>query len=66
MRWGDIETYPGADGHHWSNRVVGSGIAANQRDSKAKAQAKGREMARVRHVSHYTTELGGLPVLSDE
>jgi hypothetical protein len=50
MPKGDIETYH-EDGK-WKNKVEGSSRAASTHDTKAQAQAKGREMAMKRKVEH--------------
>ena len=50
MPKGDIETYY-EDGE-WKNKVEGGQRASNTADTKAEAQAKGREMANDRGVEH--------------
>jgi hypothetical protein len=50
MPKGDIETY--FEKGVWKNKVEGSSRAANTADTKAEAQARGREMAKARKVEH--------------
>jgi hypothetical protein len=50
MPKGDIETY--YENGVWKNKVEGSSRAANTADTKAAAEAKGREMAQKRKVEH--------------
>ncbi len=50
MAKGDIETYY-EDGQ-WKNRPQGNDRASNTAETKAEAQAKGREMAIDRGVEH--------------
>lgn len=57
MPKGDIETYH-EDGQ-WKNKVEGSSRAANVHDTKAEAQAKGREMAEARKVEHIIKKQDG-------
>jgi hypothetical protein len=57
MAKGDISTYH-EDGQ-WKNKVEGSSRAANVHDTKAEAQAKGRDMAKERHVEHTIRKLDG-------
>jgi hypothetical protein len=57
MPTGDIETYH-EDGQ-WKNKVEGSGRAANVHQTKAEAQAQGREMAIERGVEHLIRNLDG-------
>lgn len=47
---GDVETY--FEGDWWKNKVQGSTRAANVYETKAEAQAAGRDMARSRRVEH--------------
>lgn len=57
MPKGDIETYY-EDGQ-WKNKVEGSSRAANTHDTKAEAQAKGRDMASDRKVEHIIKKQDG-------
>ena len=57
MAKGDIETYN--DDGVWKNRAEGNSRASNTAPTKAEAQAKGREMARERHVEHIVKKLDG-------
>lgn len=57
MTKGDIETYY-EDGQ-WKNKVQGSSRAANVHDTKAPAEAKGREMAQARKVEHHIKKQDG-------
>lgn len=57
MPKGDIETYY-EDGQ-WKNRAQGNQRASNTHDTKAKAQAKGREMAIDRDVEHFVKKQDG-------
>lgn len=50
MPKGDIETYYEDD--KWKNKVEGGSRASNTSDTKAEAQARGREMAKDRGVEH--------------
>lgn len=54
---GDIETYH-EDGQ-WKNRPQGNDRASNVHDTKAEAQATGREMAKDRHVEHVIKNMDG-------
>ncbi|WP_210651749.1 DUF2188 domain-containing protein [Nocardioides sp. SYSU D00065] len=54
---GDIETYY-EDGQ-WKNKVEGSSRAANVHETKAEAQAKGRQMAQERRVEHVIKKQDG-------
>jgi hypothetical protein len=47
---GDIETY--YEDREWKNRPQGNERASNTAETKAEAQAKGREMAIERDVEH--------------
>lgn len=57
MAKGDIETYN--EGDKWKNRAQGSKRASNTFDTKADAQAKGREMAIDRGVEHVIKKKDG-------
>ena len=57
MAKGDIETYR-EDGV-WKNRPQGNDRASNTADTKAEAQAKGREMAKERGVEHVIKKMDG-------
>ena len=50
MAKGDIETFFEDD--QWKNKVEGGSRASNTADTKAKAQAAGRQMAIERGVEH--------------
>jgi hypothetical protein len=50
MAKGDVETYH-EDGQ-WKNRIQGNHRASNTAETKAEAQAKGRQMAQERGVEH--------------
>lgn len=54
---GDVET--AYDGRRWYNRIVGSTVAANYRDTALDAELKGRAMAVARHVEHIVKDLDG-------
>ena len=54
---GDIETYH-EDGQ-WKNRAQGNSRASNVHDTKAAAQATGREMAKDRGVEHVIKKMDG-------
>ena len=54
---GTVET--AFDGTRWYNQVVGSGVAANFRDTALEAELKGREMAKARHVAHVVRDEAG-------
>lgn len=57
MAKGDIETYY-EDGQ-WKNRPQGNERASNTAETKAEAQAKGREMAIERNVEHIIKKQDG-------
>jgi hypothetical protein len=57
MATGDIETYY-EDGQ-WKNRPEGNSRASNTADTKADAQATGREMAKDRGVPGDDLQRGG-------
>lgn len=57
MAKGDIETYH--EGGVWKNRVQGGQRASNTADTKAEAQAVGRQMAIERNVEHVVKKLDG-------
>lgn len=57
MAKGDIETYY-EDGQ-WKNRPQGNERASNTAETKAEAQAKGREMAKDRGVEHLIKKQDG-------
>jgi hypothetical protein len=57
MAKGDIHTVH-RDGR-WFNEVEGSKRASNSADTKAEAQATGREMARKRRVEHHIHKIDG-------
>lgn len=57
MATGDIETY-NEDGV-WKNRVQGGQRASNTADTKADAQAAGRQMAINRRVEHVIKKRDG-------
>jgi len=57
MSKGDIETYH--EGGHWKNRAQGNGRASNVFDTKAEAQAAGRDMAKQRGVEHIIKKMDG-------
>jgi Uncharacterized protein conserved in bacteria (DUF2188) len=57
MAKGDVETY-NEDGV-WKNRVQGGQRASNTADTKAEAQAAGRQMAIDREVEHVIKKLDG-------
>lgn len=50
MAKGNVHTVPHGDG--WANKVEGSTRVSNTAETKAAAQAKGREMAVTRGVEH--------------
>ncbi|MGO4258205.1 hypothetical protein [Marmoricola sp. RAF53] len=54
---GNVET--AFDGVRWYNRIVGSSVAANYRDTALEAELKGREMARARRVDHIVLDEDG-------
>lgn len=49
----------GYDGTRWYNRVIGSEVVANFRDTATEAETKGREMAVRRHVDHIVLDQDG-------
>lgn len=57
MAKGDIETYH--EGGVWKNRVQGGERASNTAETKAQAQATGRQMAKDRGVEHVVKKLDG-------
>lgn len=57
MAKGDIETY--YDDGQWKNRPQGNDRASNVHDTKADAQATGREMAVDREVEHVIKNMDG-------
>jgi hypothetical protein len=57
MAKGDIETYH-EDGV-WKNRVQGGQRASNTAETKAEAQAIGRQMAIDRDVEHFVKKVDG-------
>lgn len=57
MAKGDVETY--YEGGRWKNRVQGNERASNTADTKAEAQAKGRDMAQDRGVEHMVKRQNG-------
>jgi hypothetical protein len=58
--YGNVET--GFDGDRWFNRVVGSYIVANFRDTQLEAETKGRAMAVARRVDHIVMNEDGVVV----
>jgi len=54
---GNVET--AFDGTRWYNRIVGSNVAANYRDTALEAELKGRAMALARHVDHIVKDENG-------
>lgn len=52
----------GFDGTRWYNRVIGSYVVANYRDTEADATTKGRAMAEQRHVDHIILDQDGVVV----
>ncbi len=54
---GNVETYY-EDGT-WKNRAQGNQRASSTHDTKADAQAKGRQMAQDRHVEHIIKNMDG-------
>ncbi len=50
MAKGDVHTVPHGAG--WANRVEGNERVSNTADTKAEAQARGRDMAMKRGVEH--------------
>lgn len=57
MAKGDIETYN--EGGVWKNRIQGGQRASNTAETKAEAQAVGRDMARDRGVEHVIKKMDG-------
>ncbi len=57
MAKGDIETYYEDDA--WKNRAEGNSRASNTFETKAEAEAKGRDMAIERGVEHVIKKKGG-------
>jgi hypothetical protein len=57
MAKGDIETY--FEDGVWKNRPQGNQRASNTAETKAEAQAKGREMAVDREVEHVIKKKDG-------
>jgi Uncharacterized protein conserved in bacteria (DUF2188) len=57
MAKGDVHTVH-RDGR-WFNEVEGGSRASNSADTKAEAQAKGRDMARRRKVEHLIHDKNG-------
>jgi hypothetical protein len=57
MAKGDIETY--YEDNQWKNKVEGGQRASNTSDTKAEAQAEGRQMAIDRGVEHIIRNRGG-------
>lgn len=57
MSKGDVHTVH-RDGR-WFNEIEGGQRASNSADTKAAAQAKGREMAIARKVEHHIHKLDG-------
>ena len=47
------------DGQRWCNRVVGSYVVANYRDTAEEATLKGRAMAQMRRVDHVVKNRDG-------
>ncbi|GAC1522861.1 MAG: hypothetical protein NVS3B1_08720 [Marmoricola sp.] len=47
------------DGLRWCNRVVGSYIVANYRDTAEEAALKGQAMAQMRRVDHLVKDRDG-------
>lgn len=54
---GNVETY--SEDGQWKNRVQGNSRASNTFDTKAEAQAKGREMAKKLHSEHIIKKRDG-------
>jgi len=54
---GNIVT--GYDGTRWYNRVTGSYVIANYRDTEVEAEMKGRAMAKQRRVDHIVLDADG-------
>lgn len=57
MAEGDIDTYH--EGGQWKNKTEGKGRAASTHDTKAEAQAAGRDMAKSRGVEHVIKRMDG-------
>jgi hypothetical protein len=57
MATGDVHTVH--RNGRWLNEVEGNSRASNSAETKAEAQAKGREMARARKVEHLIHKLDG-------
>lgn len=53
----NIETY--SEDGRWKNRILGNKRASNTFDTKAEAQAKGREMAQKLHSEHIIKKRDG-------
>lgn len=53
----NVETY--SEDGRWKNRVLGNKRASNIFDTKAEAQAKGREMAQKLHSEHIIKKRDG-------
>jgi hypothetical protein len=52
----------GYDGSRWYNRVVGTDVVANYRDTGIEAEMKGRAMAEQRRVDHIVLDEEGAVV----
>jgi Uncharacterized protein conserved in bacteria (DUF2188) len=57
MTQGDV--HPVHRDGRWFNKVEGNQRASNSADTKAEAQAKGREMAQKAEVEHHIHKLDG-------
>jgi hypothetical protein len=57
MAKGDVETY--FEDCEWKNKVEGNTRASNTADTKADAQARGRDMAIERDVEHFIRKKNG-------
>lgn len=53
----NVETY--SEDNRWKNRVLGNMRASNTFDTKAEAQAKGREMAQILLSEHIIKKRDG-------
>ena len=53
----NVETY--SENGRWKNRILGNKRASNTFDTKAEAQAKGREMAQKLHSEHIIKKRDG-------
>lgn len=53
----NVETY--SEDGRWKNRILGNKRASNTFDTKAEAQAKGREMAQKLHSEHIIKKRDG-------